>query len=34
MAKLEESEIKYLIREIGLSTTKAKNLKAAAQLLV
>ena len=34
MAKLEESDIKYLIREIGLSTTKAKNLKAAARLLV
>lgn len=34
MAKLEQAEIKYLIREIGLSTTKAKNLKAAAQLLV
>ena len=30
MAKLEESDIKYLIREIGLSTTKAKNLRAAA----
>ena len=34
MAKLEEPDIKYLIREIGLSTTKAKNLKAAARLLV
>ena len=34
MAKLEESDIKYLIREIGLSTTKAKNLRAAARLLV
>ena len=34
IAKLEESDIKYLIREIGLSTTKAKNLRAAARLLV
>ena len=34
MAKLEEYDIKYLIREIGLSTTKAKNLRAAARLLV
>ena len=34
MAKLEQPEIKRLIREIGLSTTKAKNLKTAAELLV
>lgn len=34
MAKLEQAEIKHLIREIGLSTTKAKNLKTAAQMLV
>jgi endonuclease-3 len=34
MAKLEQPEIKHLIREIGLSTTKAKNLKTAAELLV
>jgi endonuclease III len=34
MAKLEQPEIKRLIRETGLSTTKAKNLKTAAELLV
>ncbi|HIB8179098.1 endonuclease III [Elizabethkingia anophelis] len=34
MARLEEFEIKELIKEIGLSNTKAKNLKRMAQLLV
>lgn len=34
MAKLEVEEIKYLIREIGLSNTKAKNLKAMAEMLI
>lgn len=34
MAKLEVEEIKYLIREIGLSNTKAKNLKAMAEMLL
>ncbi len=34
MAKLEVSEIKELIKEIGLSNTKAKNLKAMAELLL
>jgi endonuclease-3 len=34
MAKLEQPDIKHLIRENGLSTTKAKNSKTAAQLLV
>ena len=34
MSKLEVAEIKDLIKEIGLSNTKAKNLKAMAELLV
>ena len=34
MSKLEVSEIKELIKEIGLSNSKAKNLKAMANLLV
>ncbi|MDH5034756.1 endonuclease III [Chryseobacterium cucumeris] len=34
MAKLEEFEIKELIKEIGLSNTKAKNLKKMAELLL
>ncbi|AKH96170.1 endonuclease III [Elizabethkingia anophelis] len=34
MARLEEFEIKQLIKEIGLSNTKAKNLKRMAELLV
>ena len=34
MAILEESEIKELIKEIGLSTTKAKNLKLMANQLL
>ncbi|MCT3757625.1 endonuclease III [Elizabethkingia anophelis] len=34
MARLEEFEIKELIKEIGLSNTKAKNLKRMAKLLV
>lgn len=34
MATLEESEIKELIKQIGLANTKAKNLKKMAQLLV
>ncbi len=34
MAKLAEADIKHFIREIGLSTTKSKNLKKAAQMLV
>lgn len=34
MAKLKVEEIKYLIREIGLSNTKAKNLKAMAEMLL
>lgn len=34
MQKLEVDEIKYIIREIGLSNTKAKNLKRMAELLV
>lgn len=34
MAKLEVSEIKELIKEIGLSNSKAKNLKGMAELLV
>jgi len=34
MAKLEVSEIKELIKEIGLSNTKAKNLKRMAELLL
>ena len=34
MAKLEVSEIKELIKEIGLSNTKAKNLKAMAEMLL
>ncbi|SDD93495.1 endonuclease III domain-containing protein [Riemerella columbipharyngis] len=34
MSKLEVIEIKELIKEIGLSNTKAKNLKAMAELLV
>jgi len=34
MAKLEEYQIKELIREIGLSNTKAKNLKRMAELLL
>ncbi len=34
MQELEVDEIKYLIREIGLSNTKAKNLKCMAELLV
>lgn len=34
MAQLEVSEIKELIKEIGLSNTKAKNLKKMAEVLV
>lgn len=34
MKDLEEEEIKYLIKEIGLANTKAKNLKKMAELLV
>ncbi|KPE50590.1 endonuclease III [Chryseobacterium indologenes] len=34
MARLEEHEIKELIKEIGLSNTKAKNLKRMAELLL
>lgn len=34
MAQLEVSEIKELIKEIGLSNTKAKNLKRMAELLM
>jgi endonuclease-3 len=34
MAKLEVAEIKELIKEIGLSNTKAKNLKRMAELLL
>lgn len=34
MARLEVSEIKELIKEIGLSNSKAKNLKAMAELLL
>lgn len=34
MAKLEEWEIKELIKQIGLSNTKAKNLKKMSQLLL
>lgn len=34
MNLLEESEIKFLIKEIGLSNTKAKNLKKMAELLI
>jgi endonuclease-3 len=34
MAALEEPEIKELIKEIGLSTTKAKNLKLMANQLL
>lgn len=34
MKDLEVDEIKYLIKEIGLSNTKAKNLKRMAELLV
>ncbi|WP_407406109.1 endonuclease III domain-containing protein [Chryseobacterium sp.] len=34
MAQLEVAEIKELIKEIGLSNTKAKNLKAMAELLL
>lgn len=34
MAKLEVEEIKELIKEIGLSNTKAKNLKRMAELLL
>ena len=34
MSKLQVSEIKELIKEIGLSNTKAKNLKAMAEMLV
>lgn len=34
MKDLEEEEIKYLIKEIGLANTKAKNLKRMAELLV
>ena len=34
MRDLEVDEIKYLIKEIGLSNTKAKNLKRMAELLV
>lgn len=34
MAKLEEYQIKDLIKEIGLSNTKAKNLKRMAELLL
>ena len=34
MKELEVEEIKYLIKEIGLANTKAKNLKRMAELLV
>ena len=34
MNLLEESEIKFLIKQIGLSNTKAKNLKKMAELLI
>lgn len=34
MAELEVSEIKELIKEIGLANTKAKNLKRMAELLI
>ncbi|WHF50829.1 endonuclease III [Chryseobacterium gotjawalense] len=34
MMELEVDEIKYLIKEIGLANTKAKNLKRMAELLV
>ena len=34
MSLLEESEIKFFIKEIGLSNTKSKNLKKMAELLV
>lgn len=34
MAVLEEDEIKNLIKEIGLSNTKAKNLKKMAEILI
>lgn len=34
MAALEEDEIKFLIKEIGLANTKAKNLKRMAEMLV
>lgn len=34
MAALEEDEIKFLIKEIGLSNTKAKNLKKMAEMLI
>lgn len=34
MAKLEEYQIKEIIKEIGLSNTKAKNLKKMAEILV
>ena len=34
MKDLEEEEIKFLIKEIGLANTKAKNLKRMAELLV
>ena len=34
MKDLEDDEIKYLIKEIGLANTKAKNLKRMAELLV
>ncbi|MDN4012190.1 endonuclease III [Chryseobacterium gambrini] len=34
MAKLEECQIKELIKEIGLANTKAKNLKRMAELLL
>lgn len=34
MKELEVEEIRYLIKEIGLSNTKAKNLKRMAELLV
>ena len=34
MARLEVDEIKYYIRQIGLSNTKAKNIKKLAEILV
>ncbi|MGZ5262815.1 MAG: endonuclease III domain-containing protein, partial [Kaistella sp.] len=34
MKDLEVEEIRYLIKEIGLANTKAKNLKRAAEILV
>lgn len=34
MARLEEHEIKEIIREIGLSNTKARNLKRMAEIIV